>query len=165
MAALAVAAQVVGTVVSAVGTLAAGAQAKNTAEFEAAQYRQKANEERAVASRTMQNERRQKELVISKLNANAAQASGDTTDTGVLNLVGGIEKEGEYQALSAFARGENAARGLEDQAYMTKRKGEFAQTASYMKAAGSVMEGISGIGSKKGNTLLDSAQSMYSRYS
>lgn len=145
MAALAAVAGVIGTVVSAVGTIAAGNDAKNAAEFKAKQEEMRANEERAAGSRTMQAERRQKDLALSSLTARAAAASGDTTDAGVVELAGGIENEGELQALQAFARGENTARGYEDQAMASRMSGESAKRASFWRAGSTILEGGSSL--------------------
>lgn len=131
----------IGTGISAVGTIAAGNQAKADANFNARQLEKQANEARAAGSREMLKERRQKEMAQSSLMARAAASSGDTTDTTVMNLAGGIEREGEVQALGAFARGENAARGYEDQAMASRAKGSAAKQASLFKTTSTILEG------------------------
>ena len=150
LATLATVASVVGASVSAAGTIAAGSDAKNAAEFKA---KQKANEVRASGSRQMLQERRQKDLALSTLTARAAASSGDTTDPTVVNLAGGIEREGEIQALDAFYKGENAARGYQDQAMATRASGASAQRASYYKAGGTILEGGSSLMKQYGNKV------------
>lgn len=140
----------VGTAVSAVGTIAAGNQAKADSEFNAEQLIKQSNDARAAGSREMLKERRQKELVQSSLAARAAASSGDTTDAGIVNLAGGIEREGEIQALSAFARGENVARGYEDQAAASIARGKAAQRASVFKATSTILEGAGSLAGKYG---------------
>ena len=153
LATLATVASVVGASVSAAGTIAAGSDAKNAAEFKAKQEEQKANEVRASGSRQMLQERRQKDLALSTLTARAAASSGDTTDPTVVNLAGGIEREGEIQALDAFYKGENAARGYQDQAMATRASGASAQRASYYKAGGTILEGGSSLMKQYGNKV------------
>ena len=146
--AVAMAASAIGTAVSAVGTIAAGQQANSDAKFNAIQYQNQANEARAAGQREMFKERRQKERAQSTLMARGAAAGGDTTDTTIMNLAGDIEGEGELQALSAFARGENMARGFEDQAAMSIAKGKAARRASIFKATGTLLEGAGSLAGK-----------------
>lgn len=140
----------VGTAVGAAGTIAAGNQAKADSEFNAEQLTKQSNDARAAGSREMLRERRQKELVQSSLAARAAASGGDTTDPTIVNLAGGIEREGEIQALSAFSRGENVARGYEDQAAASIAKGKAAQRASIFKATSTILEGAGSLAGKYG---------------
>lgn len=140
----------VGTVIGAQGALEAGAAAQAEANFKAKQQEMKANEERAVGQRQMFDKQRQTDLTQSRLRAVAASSTGDSTDTGVLNLGGQIESLGEYDALNAMYRGENAARGYEDMATASRLSGENAAKASRWKAAGTLIDGFSSIGSKLG---------------
>lgn len=145
---LALAASVASTIVGGFGALASGAAAESEAKFKAEQYRNKANEERAAGQRQMFEKRRETDFAQSKLIANAAAASGDTTDTGVLNLGGDIAARGEYGALTELYKGENAARGSEDAASAVILAGKNARTASYWKAGGTLLEGASSFGDK-----------------
>lgn len=140
----------VGTAVSAVGTIASGNQAKSDSYYNAEQLRRQGNDVRAAGSREMQKERRQKEMAQSSLMARAAASGGDTTDPTIVNLAGGIEREGEIQALSSFYRGENAARGYEDQAAMAIAKGKAAKQASIFKATSTILEGAGSLAGKYG---------------
>lgn len=148
-------ASVLGTGISAIGAIKQGEAAQQEAEFKAKQLEQKANEERAVGQRQMFDKRRQTDLVQSQLRARAAGSTGDTTDTGVLNLGGQIETLGEYDALGAMYRGENAARGYQDMASAARLSGENAKTASYWKAGGTLLDGVSSLSSKLSKTPMN----------
>lgn len=138
----------VGTGISALSSLQAGKQAQADANFLAIQQEQKANEERAIGQQKMFKERRQAELVQSRLRAVAAAGGGDTTDTGVVNLGGDIAEEGEFQALNEFWRGENAARGYKDMAAATRARGASLAAAAPIKAIGTILEGGSSMFAK-----------------
>lgn len=131
---------IVSGVVGAVGSIAAGNQAKADADFRAKQLEQKGNEERAVAQRQMFERQREGEFQQSRLRALAGAASGNTTDSGVLKLGGDIAQRTEYQAMTEMYKGENAARGYEDSAKAARASGSAAQQGSYFKAFGSILE-------------------------
>lgn len=139
----------VGTGVAAAGALQQGAAARDAAEFTARQEEMKAQESRAVAQRQAMAERRKMEVAQSSLQARSAASGGTSTDAGILDLAEGIEQQGEYNALTAMAAGENRARGMEDSAMGRRMSGEAAQTGSYFRA---------------GSNLLSGASSMFRRY-
>lgn len=140
---------ILGGVVSAVGAIQAGEAAKADAEFRARQLEMKANEERAAGQRLMFERRKEGELQQSRLRALAGAASGDTTDTGVLNLGGDIAERTEYLALTEMYRGENAARGYNDAAAGARASGAAAAQGARWRALGSI---------------LDTGASLYRRY-
>jgi len=151
---------IAGGAVGAIGAIQAGNAAKADAEFRAKQMEQRANEERAVGQRQMFERRREGELQQSRLRALAGAASGDTTDTGVLNLGGDIEQRSEYQALTELYKGENAARGYMDAAAGARASGAAAQQGSYWKAAGSILESGSSL-FKKYNSPYEKTPRLY----
>ena len=104
---------VLGTVVSAVGTIAAGAAAARQANAQAAAQEhaariadQKAMQERAVAQRQAFENRREGRLATSTLIARAAASGASATDPTIINLGGDIAGRSEYLALSDMARGD-----------------------------------------------------------
>ena len=146
-------ATVAGGALSAAGTLMGGnaaAQAgqsqKDAQYFKAAQEEQAAQESRAAAQRGSLDKARESRLLLSKLQANAAASGGGASDPTVLDLAGGIAGRGEYESLMEMYKGENRARGLEDQAIgsrlsgdAAKAEGEAKRNASYMSAAGTII--------------------------
>jgi hypothetical protein len=155
MAALALV-SLVGTAVSAMGTIAAGNAQQQAAQaqaqmnqFKAKQHDAAAAESRAAAQREALEHRKAGELAQSQLQARAAADGGTATDVTPLNLGGGIASKASYGALMANYKGENRARGLEDQATLDRMaaaaalaEGEAKQTASMFSAAGTVISGL-----------------------
>lgn len=150
-----------GTAVSAMGTIAGGrAQAAagqaqaNAMNFQAAQQEQAATQARAEAQRVALDKRREGRFTESTLIARAAMGGGGVDDPTTLNLGGDIAGRSEYDALMEMYKGENRARGMEDQAAASRMSGQAAlaggqaaQSASGYSAAGTI---ISGAGSMYG---------------
>lgn len=136
------------TVVGFMGAQQAAAAAEADANFRAKQMEQRANEERAVGQRNMFEQRRKADLAQSTLRARAAAATGDTTDTGVLNLDAGIEREGEYRALTEFYKGENSGRGYEDAAAGTRASGKARADGYRIRGIGTLLEGATSFADK-----------------
>lgn len=132
----------VGTLVSAAGTIAAGNQAAAAGESRALQLEQKATQERASGQRQMFEKQRQTSLVQSQLQARASADGGSATDPGVLKISEDIAGRGTQQGLTDLANGENAARGLEDQAKASRISGQAAQDGSRFAAVGTIASGF-----------------------
>jgi hypothetical protein len=106
---------------------AAGQAAKQAAEYEAtlagrradqmeirsgqerAETARLANEQRAASQRDAIDQRRQGNLVASRARALAAASGGGVNDPTVTGILGDIDTEAEYRALTARYRGESAA--------------------------------------------------------
>ena len=128
------------TALSAVGTLASGAQAKATAEFEARQRESQAQEARAVSQRAALEKRREQRLLQSKQLA-AAAAVGGATDPSVIDIFARTEERGELAFQTELYRGETQARGLETAADVRRFEGRQAQLASYIQAGSGILSG------------------------
>lgn len=140
---------VAGGVLSAAGTIAGGVASKNSADFTAAQMEQQAGESRAAGQRQAFERDRETKLALSKLQARAAASGGGASDPTVTNLAGDIAGRGEYQHLMEMYKGENRARGLEDEAMGARMTGAAKRDAAFLSAGG---------------TLLGSAGSAYRTY-
>lgn len=138
-----------GAAVSAIGTIASGQAEKDAAYFRAAQEEQAAQESRAASQRKAIERRREGAYATSRLQALSAASGGGADDPGVIKLGEDIGARSELQALTEDYRGENAARGYMDRAAGSRMTGDAAQTASYFKAA---------------STIISSGSSMYDRY-
>lgn len=143
----------VGGVVSSIGTILGGNAAEDAgraqqqaAYFRAAQEEQAANESRAAAQRSALEQRRQTGLAQSALQARAAASGGGADDPTIQNLAGDIAARGEYQSLLEMYKGENRARGLEDEATGSRLSGDAAlaegkakKKTSFLSAAGTLI--------------------------
>jgi hypothetical protein len=137
----------VSAAVSVIGQQQAAKAEQAQAEFQAKQYEQKAGQDRAMAQRRAQEERRQGQLAISRAQA---IAGGGGLDDSVLDITGDIAAEGEYNALGAIYEGEQSALGSEMQAKGLRMQGKAARRAANFKSA---------------STILSTASSMYGAYS
>lgn len=144
-------ATVVGTGVSALGTIAAGKQAKQEAiqasQFEAAQLKIKANEEMAAGQIRAGEFKRRTKLALSAAAARAgSQGFTSTGATDVLNA-SEIARYGTLQAQLAQYGGESRSVGLKDKAQATLisglASGNAAKTGSQFAAAGTILGGVS----------------------
>ena len=140
---VAVAAAVASTVLSSVGAVQQGNAQKKAANYQAAQREQQAGQDRATSQRQAIGQRKQANLVASRTRANAAASGGGAFDPNVVDILGDIEGQGEYNALSALFNGEERARGMEMQASAARYQGRQAQTAGYTKAASTLLDGAS----------------------
>lgn len=116
---------------------------------EAVQLETQAGQERASSQRQAIDERRQARLAQSRGLAVAAASGAGADDPTVVNLLAGIEGEGEYRALSALYSGEESARGMEAEAAARRRGAKATKRAGLVKAAG---------------TIISSGASLYDRY-
>jgi hypothetical protein len=138
----------VGTLVQTAGALRAGQDADRAAKFDAAVKEQEAQRQRAVGQREMLQERQKKDLAQSRLQALAASSGGGATDASVIDLMEGIETQGEVNSLMKMWAGENTARGYEDAAMAARLKGQAEKTGSRYKAAGTLLSGAGDLFSK-----------------
>lgn len=140
---------VAGTAMQAGGTIiGARAEAKQL-NSEADQLEDKAGNVRASSQRRAMEERRQSRLASSRALALAA-ATGGASDPTVVNILAGLDGEGEYRALTALYEGEEEGRGLEFEARNRRKEAKNAKRAGYIEAAGSVLKAGSSMYEKYG---------------
>lgn len=131
-----------GGVLEAFGHIEAGRQANSDSRYLQKDYFSKANAELAAASVEVGRIRRMTRITESRARAVAAANGGDTTDEGVQQLVADIEREGEFQALSALYRGESRARDLRHAGRMARYEGKVAENQGRLSAITSVVRGF-----------------------
>jgi hypothetical protein len=90
------------------------------ADVEAAWSKRRAMDERAGAQRGAAEETRKATLAQSRLTALAGASGSGTDDKTVMDLHGGIEREGLLNSTAAMAAGEQRATGMEYQADLSK---------------------------------------------
>lgn len=160
------------TAISSVGSLMEGNAAsraakraakdsKKAGKFEGAQYRQQAGQERAGSQRQAIEERRAARIAQSRAVAVAAASGAGASDPTVMNIVGNLAADGEYNALSALFSGEEAARGLENAASGAEYEGR-SSAAGYRTRANAYRSAArnTAIG-----TALDGMSTFYDKYS
>ena len=90
-----------------------GVQKKRAADDQARQMRHKAAARRAESGSESREEKRQGRIKMSRAQAVAAAGGGSLADPTIVNLMGDLEAESEYRALTRLYEGEEEARGLE----------------------------------------------------
>lgn len=136
------AAQLAGSFVTAQGTLAAGEAANAATRFESEQLKVQALEERAAAQQEAIQDRRNKELALSALQARGAASGFSASDETILDLAGDIEKQGELQAGLRQFGGARRQRGLLAQAAARRAEGRAALTGARYSAVGTILGGF-----------------------
>lgn len=129
------------SVLSAKGSMDAGAAQQESANYIAEQEETAAGQERATAQREAIEQRRQARIASSRALAVAGASGAGVTDPTVTNIVGDIAGEGEYRALTALYRGEDRARKLETDAALKRMGGSDAAQASKLEAGSSLLQG------------------------
>lgn len=143
MAAISAVLGVVGSIVSAAGTMAAGRAQQQAAEYEAQQLEIKGKEERAAAQREGQEYERKTDLALSTLQARGASSGFSATDPTSLALADEITKYGTYQQQMAMYGGESRQVGAEAQAEARRMEGRAARQGARYAAIGTIIGGAS----------------------
>lgn len=143
-------AQVAGAMQEGNAAREAGRAAQQAAEFQAKQMEQRAGQERAASQRAAEEQKRRAQLVSSRAQALAAASGAGALDPTVVDMLGDLEGEGQYRALTALYAGEERATGLETGAAaaryegeIAKRRGDAARRGSLIKAGGTLLSGAS----------------------
>lgn len=140
----------IGTAVSAVGTIAAGAAQAQAAEYQAKQYEIKAKEERAAAQMEGFQYAQQKRLAQSRTQAVAAASGFSASDPGTLDVIGDIERYGTWQEQVARYGGDSRAQGLIDTAAGIRSSASANMFGSVISAGSTIIGGVGSFFSKYG---------------
>ena len=116
-----------------------GQQAK---EYEARQYETQAIQSVASAQRDMLNERKKKELVVSRAQALAAFGGGGVSDPTVQNIISDIDSEGAYREAVALYQGEEEARKLNEAASLARKEGVIIREGGNELAKAHAIQGV-----------------------
>lgn len=117
---------IAGTILNAKAARNAGRATNDAAEFTAKQMDIESGQAIASAKRQAMEQRRRAVLTQSRALAVAA-ASGGASDPGVLKIIGDLEGEGTYRAMTALYQGENLARQYRMGAAAKRYEGASAQ--------------------------------------
>lgn len=129
-----------GTALSAMGTLAGGEAAERSAELDALQLEQAAEDVFATGTRQASGARREGRFVTSKARS-AIAASGAASDAGTVEMLAKIESEADYNSLSALYEAKTEAKGLRSKAAARRYEGRAAKRASRFTALGGALLG------------------------
>lgn len=122
------------------------AVAKQTAAYNAKELERAAAEERAAGTRKAQEQRYKNEQVLSRQRAVAASSGAGTSEgEGYLDIFGDTAERGRYLSDLDISMGENAAKGLETKAALTRARGDAEATAYRNKGYGALVDGASSL--------------------
>lgn len=138
-----------GTVVSAMGSIQAGKDAQEKAEYEAEVQEMQADEAVAGSQRDAASRNREGQLLLSQARA-AAAASGGVSDPSVIDAMGGIAEQTAYNREAEIFKGEQQSRGYNDAAAVSRVDGARARAAGTMGAIGTIFGGVSSMYSRFG---------------
>lgn len=136
--------QVGGSVVQAAGYNQAADAAEQDAEFEAQQLERSGKEEFAASQRDAFAARDESRLAQSRAQAVAAASGGGAGADAptIVQIMGGLARQGELNAQGALYTGESRRAGARDQALATRRTGR-SQAAGYRNnAMASIFSGL-----------------------
>ncbi len=124
------------------------AASQQRADIEGKWSERQAQDQTAAAQREAANRTREATLLQSKLTASAGAGASDKT---VMDLWGGIEKEGQYNAANAQAAGDQAAGGLRYQTSLNKWAADANSRAAKSGAKATLLGGaLSSMGQAAG---------------
>ena len=135
----------IGGVVQAAGTIAAGKAANEQAKFEAAQLEIKGQEERAAAQREAREGQRTGRYAVSRQRALSASGGLGATDPSIMDLSADTWVRALYQGKMVKYGGEERKRGLYAQAEARRYEGKVALQQSKMAAFGSILGAAGGL--------------------
>ncbi|WP_037449238.1 hypothetical protein [Sinorhizobium fredii] len=140
-------------IVSGVGTIAGGmmqaqgqrqaaAAQKANLDYQAKQLEMQGKEELAASQHDAFQQRREKELALSALQARGAASGFETTDPTGLQIGEDIEKYGTLQEMMAMYGGRSRRAGLEAEAVGRRAEGAAAVQGAKSAAMGTILGGL-----------------------
>lgn len=130
-----------GSAVSAFGTIAAGNAQAGAAEYQAKQARVNASQENAAAQRKAEGEKIKTERFISSQKAGFGMDSG-VADPSALNQMGEAQQEGSLRQQYTLYEGKEKARMWETEAQAAEMEAKNAKQAATIGAAGTIVGGL-----------------------
>lgn len=104
---------------------------------------EEANAQAAEGQRAAIIERRKARNLMSRARAVAAASGAGVSDPTVIDQITDIETQGEVNALNAMYSGNTAARGFRQGAAIARNEADASQTAGYLGAASTALDGAS----------------------
>jgi len=136
----------IGSIIGAVGGIAAGAAEKRNADFEAKQMEMKGKEEFAASQRDAAAKRREGLLINSRAQAiAAASGAGAGADAPtIVKLMSDTASQADYNARTSIYGGLERKAGLFDSAKGRRAQGRASLLGSVIGGIGGAAKGISG---------------------
>lgn len=134
---------IAGAAASAAGQRQAAASQKAALDYQAKQLEMQAKEEQAAAQHEMFQQRRQKDLALSALQARGAASGFETTDATGLQIGEDIAKYGTLQEMMAAYGGKSRRLGLEAEAVGRRAEGRSIVQGAKSAAMGTLIGGVS----------------------
>ncbi len=122
-----------------------GIQARQAAQFQAAQYQQNANSAAASSQRTAFDVNRQTQFVTSRALAVAAGSGGGASDPTVVNLIARDAGQGAYESAAALYGGADRARLDTEQAGAKEFEGKNTELNSFEVGAAGYVGGATNL--------------------
>jgi hypothetical protein len=138
---------------------AAAKKAREAAEFTAEQYKGKAQQERAIGSREVEQQARKGKIAVSNARAIGAASGAGGYESNIAEIIG----ESDYQMLAALYNGEQTARDFDVAAEVSLREGADAARA-HAAQAGSYRSQNRANMFQGAASFANSAMTLYERY-
>lgn len=132
-----------GAGISAAGSIQQGNQARRLGNYQAAQLNQQAGQDQATAQRVAEGQKLQADLAASRAKTLIGAGGGKISDPTVVDILGDIQGQGEYNSMSALFNGTERANNANDQAAAARYSGNQAFQAGQIKAGSDVLNGVS----------------------
>jgi hypothetical protein len=131
--------------ISAQGQKAAAKAQQAALDWEAKQLEAKGKIEEAMAQREGQEQKHEKEMALSTLQARSAASGFSATDPSTLDIAENIEKYGTYKQQLAQTGGKARRAGYEMQAQGKRMEGRAGVTGAKYAAMGTILGGMGGM--------------------
>jgi len=135
-----------GAGISALSSIQAGRQQKAAAKYEARVLDFNAKQQEAAGQQEAIKAHREADLMASRALAIAGASGAGTVDPNVLNIVSGIQREGEYNAQQARYNYGSQAASMRAQAGARRLEGKNAAKAGWINAGATVLSGAATAG-------------------
>jgi len=149
------------TILGTVGPIAEGVSANNAAKYTAEQERVAGNQAVGASQRVAYQERRKGNLVASRAQAVAAASGGGAADPTVVDIMGGIEAQTDYNVMTALYEGQETRRQYEASASLNEFEGKQALRGGIIRGAA---QGLNTLSGPAGQNLLSGGTSLYEKY-
>lgn len=140
---------VIGTAVSAAGSIAAGIQSQKVANYNAEVAQNNATAERQRASYEADITRGRVRQVIGAQRAAGAASGLDVRSGTPIAVLGDTAKSGELDVLARLYQGESAAVAYENDARRMRAEGKAAKIGGFINAGTSLLSGFGNLASKQ----------------
>lgn len=134
-----------GTAMGAMGSIRQGQQQKLNADYEALQLTKNAKQTEAAGQQAALEKRRQYDILQSRALAIAGASGAGALDPDVLNIIGGLNAEGERAFGTELYNARSNAGAMESQAAATRYQGQQSETAGYTRGAATALSGMADV--------------------